>query len=245
MHLWTLGTPSALALGATDEEVVGTASRCELVPKGQSCSDHGRDDRRATRSGLALAGPDGRGARSWYSWDRLDNGGRPSATEIHPEWQDLALGDHVKYWRRIGLMDAWEVSSPRTKSVLGIARVVGSTARSASLPKQPRPSAYMEGLWAFLLEERAGGRTRMVISGYQAMRPLWLERFFNYWLYLPVTWPMQAWMPVVLKRNIEQAARGTARALERSAPSFHRPATARSASKLNWGPFVSAAFVLT
>jgi hypothetical protein len=23
----------------------------------------------------------------WYSWDWLDNGGRPSATEVHPEWQ--------------------------------------------------------------------------------------------------------------------------------------------------------------
>jgi proline iminopeptidase len=40
----------------------------------------------------------------FYSWDRLDNGGRPSATEIHPEWQTLAVGDRVmctpdgRYW---------------------------------------------------------------------------------------------------------------------------------------------------
>jgi proline iminopeptidase len=34
----------------------------------------------------------------WYSWDRLDNGGRPSAREVHPEWQGLSLGDSVKYW---------------------------------------------------------------------------------------------------------------------------------------------------
>jgi proline iminopeptidase len=25
----------------------------------------------------------------FYSWDRLDNGGRPSAKRVHPEWQDL------------------------------------------------------------------------------------------------------------------------------------------------------------
>src|SRR5262245_7417216 len=31
----------------------------------------------------------------FYSWDRLDNGGRPSATEIRPEWQGLAVGDRV------------------------------------------------------------------------------------------------------------------------------------------------------
>jgi hypothetical protein len=64
----------------------------------------------------------------------------------------------------------------------------------------------MEGLWAFLLTELGGGHTRLVISGYQAMRPRWLERFFNYWLYMPVTWPMQVRMLAVLKRNIERAA---------------------------------------
>ena len=25
----------------------------------------------------------------WCSWDRLDNAGRFSAREVHPEWQDL------------------------------------------------------------------------------------------------------------------------------------------------------------
>jgi hypothetical protein len=37
----------------------------------------------------------------WYSWDRLDNGGRPSAQEVHPEWQDLTFGDYMKYWTRV------------------------------------------------------------------------------------------------------------------------------------------------
>jgi proline iminopeptidase len=46
-----------------------------------------------------------------------------------------------------------------------------------------------------------------VISGYQVVRPRWIERFTNYWLYIPVVWPMQARMLAVLKRNIEQPAR--------------------------------------
>jgi len=74
-------------------------------------------------------------------------------------------------------------------------------------PGQPRPSAYTEGLWGFLLNELPGGGTRLVISGYQALRPRWLERFADYWLYIPVVWPMQARMLAVLKRNIERAAR--------------------------------------
>lgn len=29
----------------------------------------------------------------WYSWDRLDNFGRLSADRIHPEWQEISVGD--------------------------------------------------------------------------------------------------------------------------------------------------------
>ena len=47
----------------------------------------------------------------WYSWDHLDNAGRPSAQRVHPEWQDLAVGDYVKYWTRHGPRDAWEVAA--------------------------------------------------------------------------------------------------------------------------------------
>src|SRR5512135_3061309 len=47
----------------------------------------------------------------WYSWDRLDNAGRPSATQVHPEWQDLAVGDHLQGWSPSGLLAPWEVAA--------------------------------------------------------------------------------------------------------------------------------------
>lgn len=31
----------------------------------------------------------------WYSWDRLDNGGVPSAERLNPGWQSIAVGDHL------------------------------------------------------------------------------------------------------------------------------------------------------
>jgi proline iminopeptidase len=58
-----------------------------------------------------------------------------------------------------------------------------------------------------MLKELPGGQTRLVIGGYQAIRPRWIERFVTYWLYIPVTWTMQARMLAVLKRNVERAAR--------------------------------------
>jgi proline iminopeptidase len=65
----------------------------------------------------------------------------------------------------------------------------------------------MEGLWGFLLNELPGGRTRLVIGGYQALHPRWLGRFVFYWIYIPVVWVMQARTLAVLKRSIEREAR--------------------------------------
>jgi proline iminopeptidase len=140
----------------------------------------------------------------WYSWDRLDNGGRPSAKEVHAEWQDLALGDYLKYWTRGGPVDAWEVAAFEPNRFLGLRGL--NDLRGHNLdPMGFRPSGYVEGLWGFLLNELPRVRTRLVIGGYQAIRPRWLGRFVFYWLYVPVTWIMQARMLVVLKRNVERA----------------------------------------
>jgi proline iminopeptidase len=135
----------------------------------------------------------------------LDNGGRPSAREVHPEWQELELGDYVKYWRAGRATDAWQVAALEPNRFLGLRGLTDLRGRNLD-PTQPRPSAYLEGLWGFVLKELADGRTRLIIGGYQSMRPHWLGRVVFYWLYVPVTWIMQARMLVVLKRNVEGVA---------------------------------------
>jgi hypothetical protein len=163
---------------------------------------HGRRGHGVVADPARLGGDRG----GWYSWDHLDNAGRPSAQTVHPEWQDIGVGDYVKYWtRRHGLVDAWQVAALEPNRFLGLRGLSNLRGRSLD-PKQPRPSAYTEGLWGFLLTELPGGRTRLVIGGYQAFRPRWLGRFLDYWLYPPVVWIMQARMLAVLKRNVERAA---------------------------------------
>jgi len=190
--------------GATDDEVAGPYPGADLVPDGE---------RGATMAVTIDAPPDqvwpwlvqmGGDRGGWYSWDRLDNGGRPSAHEVHPEWQHLELGDYVKYWKADRPVDAWEVAALEPNRFLGLRGLTDLRGRNLD-PKQPRPAAYIEGLWGFLLTELPRGRTRLIIGGYQAMSPRWLERFVFYWLYVPVTWIMQARMMTVLKRNIERA----------------------------------------
>jgi len=46
-----------------------------------------------------------------------------------------------------------------------------------------------------------------VQSGYQSIRPHWLERLINFWIHPPVHWTGQTRQFANLKRNIESAGR--------------------------------------
>ena len=197
--------PRLLHWGATDEEVARPYPGADLVPGGK---------RGATMSVTIDAPPDqvwpwlvqlGGDRAGWYSWDHLDNAGRPSAREVHPEWQHLALGDPVRYWtRRHGPVDAWTVAALEPERFLGLHGLSDLRGRRLD-PEQPRPAAYTEGLWGFLLTVLPDGRTRLVIGGYEVFRAGRLGRALSTWLGPLVVWIMQARMLAVLKRDVERA----------------------------------------
>lgn len=87
--------PWQLTWGATPDEVARALPGDDLVP---------RPVFDATRAITIEAPPQevwpwlvqaGVGRAGWYSYDLLDNLGRPSATQIDPRWQQLAVGDLV------------------------------------------------------------------------------------------------------------------------------------------------------
>lgn len=196
--------------GAAEEEVVGPYPGADLVPEGQ---------RTGTNAITIEAPPEqvwpwlvqmGWDRGGWYSWDLLDNGGRKSATEVHPEWQEIHVGDQMSFWMLGRRMDAYRIGVLEQNRFLGLYGYSTLLGRWLN-PEDSRPTTYMEGLWGFQLNELPGGRTRLVISGYQTYRPRWIERFLRDWVVLPTAWIMQARMMVVLKRNIERATSADAR----------------------------------
>ncbi len=189
--------------GATDDELNSDYPGVDVVPNGV---------RAATMAVTIDAPPSevwpwllqmGYDRAGWYSWDRLDNGGRRSATELHPEWQHLAVGGYMKAWSPDGPVDAWRVAVLEPRRFLGLQGLSDLRGRVLD-PALRRPGAYTEGLWGFRLDELPGDRTRLVVSGYQALRPRWLERIFNYWIYPLLHWPMQIRQFANLKRNVER-----------------------------------------
>jgi hypothetical protein len=94
--------PRQLGWGATDDELRRAMPGDELVT---------RPTFNATRAVTVAAPPSmiwpwivqiGFGKAGWYSYDLLDNFGRPSATHIIPELQHLQAGDLVPMYLGIG-----------------------------------------------------------------------------------------------------------------------------------------------
>ncbi|GAA3938990.1 hypothetical protein GCM10023085_20560 [Actinomadura viridis] len=114
----------------------------------------------------------------WYSWDRLDNGGRPSAERIVPEWQDLAAGDRVDSAPSgATYFTVAELDAPRTLVLRSDLEI--PTGRPFD-PGRPYPRAYTQGVWGFHLTPLPDGRTRLVVRtrGYGRPRPAdWIAGF--------------------------------------------------------------------
>ncbi|GHE49701.1 hypothetical protein [Streptomyces capitiformicae] len=111
----------------------------------------------------------------WYSWDRLDNGGHPSAQRIVPEWQHLEEGQHLD---SLPSGDAWftvAVLEPERTLVLR-SQTTLPTGHPYDGLTEPPPRAYVDSVWGFHLRPEPGGRTRLIVRARARSRPRPLTR---------------------------------------------------------------------
>ncbi len=202
----TLVRPRLLRSGATAEEIAGPYPGAGLVPGG----------RRTSTMAVTLDAPPatvwpwliqmGTDRAGWYSWDRLDNGGRPSADRVHTEWQQLAVGDRLpssrdgRYWFEVAAYDPECFLALRAP--LDLAR-----AGRPFDPAGPRPALFSDSTWCFHLHELPTGRTRLVVSGYAASRPRVLTAIFDFLFWEPGHWIMQTRQFANLGRRVTTAGR--------------------------------------
>ena len=189
--------------GATDAEVRASFPGADLVPGG----------RRSATMAVTIDAPLSRvwpwlvqmgcDRAGWYSWDRLDNGGVPSAERIHPEWQPIAVDDRL-------------ASTPSGSGWFEVAAVepMRFLALRASLDPRghmfdaagPRPRFYSDSTWGFLLRPLEADRTRLVVSGYASSRPRMLTAIVDLLFWEPGHWIMQTRQFANLKRRAERSA---------------------------------------
>lgn len=89
----------------------------------------------------------GAGRAGWYSFDFLDNGGRPSAADILSQFQEIAPGDVLP-------------AVPGTTDAFGVAVVDPPHELILIAPAGAIPPVVS---WTFRLNPREGGRTRLLV----------------------------------------------------------------------------------
>ncbi len=130
----------------------------------------------------------------WYSWDRLDNDGRPSAQRIVEEWQELAEGQLLLRASVPGTQGpaffTVELLEPNKTLVLHAAYGM-FTGRSFDRRSDPFPWAYIDGIWAFHLHPTADGQTRLVVRQRARSAPRPVADLYGLLLGEPVHFLMQ------------------------------------------------------
>jgi proline iminopeptidase len=225
--------PRLLRWGATDGEVQGPYPGADLIPDGT----------RSATMAVTLDAPPARvwpwlvqmgyGRAGWYSWDHLDNFGQPSAEAIHPDWQDIHLGDFLGPHE--GLTGrAWAVAALEPERFLGLRASFDLRRGRWFDPAGPPPAFATDSLWGFLLKPLPDDRTRLVVSGYWAVQPRWLQPLMGV-LFLDLEhWIMQTRQFTNLKRRVEGAAEAVPAAMPASAATAERPAAGDTAAAPHW-----------
>jgi hypothetical protein len=164
--------------GASDEELRRSLPGDELLR---------RDAASTTRAITIDASPEdvfpwllqiGYGRGGWYSYDRIDNDGRPSVDRIDPALQELEVGDRIEMMPGFG---------PIVREIE---------------PNHHLVSAGEADSWCLVVEPTAGGRTRLI----SRWRQDWPKSLGTYvWIVLadPGAFVMEQKMLRTIKRLAE------------------------------------------
>jgi hypothetical protein len=133
----------------------------------------------------------------FYSIDLIDNGGQPSAHEIHPDWQAVHVGQ--VFPAAPGSSEGFEVLAiePEKSLVLGgLFDVRGNR----QLPfRSARPEDYWHVTWSFVLEPESATSTRLHVRARAAFSPS--ETFHVRWIR-----PAHSLMQTTQLRNLKARA---------------------------------------
>lgn len=167
--------PRLLTWGATGEETGRSYPGDELVPGADGSSVMATTLPAPPEEVWPWLVQMGYDRAGWYSWDRLDRYGEPSADRIVPEWQNLTVGQRLPATRDARSWFTVTRLEPNRALVLSsdLDLVAG---RSFVRGRHPVPRVRMTGVWGFHLRPAPHGATRLVVRTRGRGRPRPLTR---------------------------------------------------------------------
>jgi hypothetical protein len=131
----------------------------ELLPDAQASLTHGVTIRARPEKiwpWLVQMGCDRAG---WYSIDLLDNGNRPSARDLHPELQQIRVGQVLP--ATPGNREGFEVLRIEPNRALILGGLWDVEGKRQLRFDEPRPDRFWQVTWAFVLEPIDADTTRL------------------------------------------------------------------------------------
>jgi hypothetical protein len=185
--------PRILNWGATAAEIAHEYPGDELIPDATGGS---------TMATTLTAPPErvwrwlvqmGGDRAGWYSWDWLDNNGKPSLHRIVPEWQHPEVGQQVSRasapGQKPGSFTLVTLELNRTlvfRSSYGL-----FTGRDFDPRTGPTPTPWVDGIWGFHLRPIHGGGTRLVARSKNRCGPSLIGLAFGWLVGEPAHFAMQ------------------------------------------------------
>jgi hypothetical protein len=150
-----------LEWGATDKESEGRLFGDDLIADPDVIATRAISVRASADQVWPWVAQLGQGRGGFYTYDSLENlvgCDIHSADRIHPEWQDVAVGDEVKLYPE-GPLDVVALEPGRSLVIRG------------GVPMGNTPPPY-DFTWAFVVREQSDGTTRLVVrERYAYTRP--------------------------------------------------------------------------
>ncbi|UUU26074.1 hypothetical protein [Streptomyces sp. DSM 40750] len=188
--LTTFIRPRLLTWGASSDEVARAYPGDELVPNADGSSTMATTLPAPPAEVWPWLVQMGCNRGGWYSWDRLDNGGHPSAERIVRAWQSPEVGQRLdavpcgEAWFTVAVLDPQRTLVLRSALTLPFGHPFDPLAGS-------EPGAYVDSIWGFHLDPAAGGRTRLVVRTRSRSRPRLLTRPMDVLFWEPAHLVMQ------------------------------------------------------
>lgn len=166
----------------------------------------------------------GTGRAGWYSYAWLENllprgaigAGITNAEQILPAFQHLKVGDSIPLSPTTGIT----VAALDAPHVLALRVSMSALTGMPLAPDEPKPDAYLDGSWVFVLEALDEQSTRLIERVRADYQPrLWLAPLV-YLFAEPAFFVMERKMLLGIKQRAE---RGGSKEVEGSSPQFQTP----------------------
>jgi len=138
----------------------------------------------------------------WYSYDKLDNSGKPSARKIIQKFQEVKIGDFLPARPNDPLGAGFRVNGIKENEYL-VLTTFSKLPSFEPVKDNEQPKKFWRTTWTFFLKKETSDRTRLIVRNNIGFEPWWISIVSNV-IAKPLHFIMQKRQLINLKNRIEE-----------------------------------------